>query len=422
MPPPEEDRVLGAFAGLAVGDAAGWPAARHRSLRLAPWSRRLHRELDAFAEERQVTTLPVPFALNQPVEPLALGPSDDAEWLAWTATTIHEDRAEAFGRLARRDDLRARISVWSALDNLAAGLGPPASGHDNPHFFDDAAAVRAVAFGAAGMDPVADAEVTNSGDGVLGAVAIATAVGALVRGAPMREAVDAAVAVLPEDTAIGHAARTAVAVARKHGDPFAAVPALDAALLDHVYSYGVAAAETVPIALALADAAMPGEGASGSARSFTRSSTRSSTGGRGAGEAFGAAVSAAACLASVADSAPALTGALAGAYAGYAALPEAWRESARTLAGCCLPELAGTDLVAVARTLASGGPARSAPEQEGAAQEGAALDGARQHGVAKDGQTGSGTTQSGSTDSGSTDSGSTDSGSTDSGSTRRGTA
>ncbi|WP_433354743.1 ADP-ribosylglycohydrolase family protein [Microtetraspora malaysiensis] len=328
-PPPEEDRILGAFAGLAIGDAAGWPAARHRSLRLAPWSRRLYRELDAFAEERQVTTLPVPFALNQPVEPLALGPSDDAEWLAWTAATIHEDRAEAFGRLARRDDLRARISVWSALDNLAAGLGPPASGHDNPHFFDDAAAVRAVAFGAAGMDPVADAEVTNSGDGVLGAVAVATAVGALVRGAPIREAVDAAVAALPEDTAIGHAARAAVAVAREHGDPFSAVPALDAALLDHVYSYGVTAAETVPIALALADAA---------------------------GAAFGAAVSAAACLASVADSAPALTGALAGAYAGYEALPRAWRETARTLAGCCLPELAGTDLLDVARTLASGGP------------------------------------------------------------------
>ncbi|MBX6385633.1 MAG: ADP-ribosylglycohydrolase family protein [Microbispora sp.] len=325
------DRVRGAFAGLAAGDAAGWPAGRHRSALLAGWSRRLHRELDVFAEEHQVTTLPVPFALNQPVAPLAIGPSDDAEWLAWTALTIHEDRAEAFGRLAGRGDVRARISVWAALDNLAAGKRPPASGHDNPHHFDDAAAVRAVAFGAAGLDPLEDAQVTNAEDGVLGAVATARAVAALVNGAPMGEAVEAALGALPADTAIGHAARAALAAARAAGSPFAAVPALDAAVLDHVYSYGVAAAQTVPIALALADVA--------------------AAGGTPA-EAFGAGVSAAACLAPVADSAPALTGALLGCAAGCDALPAAWRERVRTLAGCCLPELAGTDLLDIAGRLA----------------------------------------------------------------------
>ncbi|MFC6005371.1 ADP-ribosylglycohydrolase family protein, partial [Streptomonospora nanhaiensis] len=178
------DRIRGAFAGLAIGDAVGWPAGRHRFALLAPWTRRLGRELDLFAEEHRVTTLPVPFALNQPVAPLAMGPSDDAEWLAWTALGIATDRAEAFAALAGRDDIRARISVRTALDNLARGLGPPHSGHDNPHFFDDAAAVRAVAFGAArpgrpeaaADDARADAEVTNSGDGVSAARAMAAAV------------------------------------------------------------------------------------------------------------------------------------------------------------------------------------------------------------------------------------------------------
>uniref|UniRef100_UPI001965736F ADP-ribosylglycohydrolase family protein n=1 Tax=Nonomuraea lactucae TaxID=2249762 RepID=UPI001965736F len=168
------DRIRGAFVGLAVGDAAGWPAARHRAALHAPWSRRLHRELDAFAEERRVTTLPVPFALNQPVAPLAIGPSDDAEWLAWTALTIDRPRAEAFRELG--PEIRARISVAAALDNLARGVEPPASGHDNPHHFDDAAAVRAVAFGALGRDPTPDAQVTNAGDGLLGARAVAEAV------------------------------------------------------------------------------------------------------------------------------------------------------------------------------------------------------------------------------------------------------
>ncbi|MFI6495801.1 ADP-ribosylglycohydrolase family protein [Nonomuraea typhae] len=312
------DKIKGAFIGLAVGDAAGWPAARHRAALHAPWSRRLHRELDLFAEEHRLTTLPVPFALNQPTAPLAVGASDDAEWLAWTVLTLDRPRAEAFGELAGRADIRVRISVAAALDNLAKGVKPPASGHDNPHFFDDAAAVRAVAFGALGRDPVPDAQVTNAEDGVLGAKAVAAAVHAAVSGAAVGEAVEAALAVLPEDTAIGHNARLAVRIAREAGEPFGAVPALDSALIDHVYSYAVGAAQTVPIALALAEAA---------------------------GGALATAVPAAACLAATADSAPALTGAITGACGGYGAIPEGWITPVRTLAGCCLPELAGTDLL-----------------------------------------------------------------------------
>ncbi|MEU8106298.1 ADP-ribosylglycohydrolase family protein [Nonomuraea muscovyensis] len=316
------DRIQGAFVGLAVGDAAGWPAARHRAALHAPWSRRLHRELDAFAEEHRVTTLPVPFALNQPVAPLALGPSDDAEWLAWTALTIDRPRAEAFRELG--DGVRARVSVTTALGNLARGVEPPASGHDNPHHFDDAAAVRAVAFGALGRDPTEDAQVTNSGDGVLGAQAMARAVAEAVASGSATAAVRAALDVLPADTAIGHNARLALDVARAAADPFAAVPALDAALLDHVYSYAVGAAQTVPVALALTEAA---------------------------GGSLAAAVPAAACLAPLADSAPALTGALTGACGGLASIAEGWISTARTLAGCCLPHLAGQDLIALTAPL-----------------------------------------------------------------------
>jgi hypothetical protein len=305
-----------------VGDAAGWPAARHRAALHAPWSRRLHRELDAFAEEHRVTTLPVPFALNQPVAPLAIGPSDDAEWLAWTMLTIDRPRAAAFRELG---EVRARISVATALGNLARGVEPPASGHDNPHSFDDAAAVRAVAYGVLGRDPTEDAQVTNAGDGLLGALAMAAAVAEAVRSGSVGQAVEAALGVLPQDTAIGHNARVALAAARRAGDPFGAVPALDAALLDHVYSYGVGAAQTVPVALALAEAA---------------------------GGDLARAVPAAACLAALADSAPALTGALAGAAGGYEAIPEGWIASARTLAGCCLPSLAGMDLIELTKGIA----------------------------------------------------------------------
>ena len=105
-------RIEGLLLGLAAGDAAGWPAARHRAARMPEWTRRLTRELDTFAEQNATTTLPVPIALNQPPEPLRLGPSDDAEWAAFAA----EDRA------ARRRPVRC-----SAASAGTAGCGPPST-------------------------------------------------------------------------------------------------------------------------------------------------------------------------------------------------------------------------------------------------------------------------------------------------------
>ncbi|MFR9724844.1 ADP-ribosylglycohydrolase family protein [Streptomyces sp. MS19] len=370
--PGEPRRVEGLLLGLAAGDAAGWPSGRHRAARLPEWTRRLTRELDTFAEQNATTTLPVPIALNQPPEPLRLGPSDDAEWAAFTALAVlsappdgapppddgrvRAALAHAWQGLAdevaaatdRADEvesaqipMRARISVRAGLGNLAAGLLPPATGHDNPHYFDDAACVRATVLATVHPgDPDAaadlaefDARYTQDGDGVHGARAMAAAVAAALGGTPVDECVDAALRQLPEGTEIRRNALRAVglgraAVAARPGQPgnaFALVPVLEHEIVDHVYSYGIAAAETVPVALAVATAA--------------------------AG-AVAEAVPSAACLSRVADSAPALAGALTGVLGGAEALPATWRDSCRVLAGCALPALAGTDLVELAGRLA----------------------------------------------------------------------
>ncbi|MEV0095612.1 ADP-ribosylglycohydrolase family protein [Streptomyces sp. NPDC050738] len=348
-------RVEGLLLGLAAGDAAGWPAARHRAARMPEWTRRLTRELDTFAEQNATTTLPVPIALNQDPEPLQLGPSDDAEWAAYTATTLlhappgrirsaidlawRSFAAEIAAAADRAPEvesavlpLRARISVRAGLGNLANGLRPPATGHDNPHYFDDAACVRACALAVVHPgDPVAaaelaeyDARYTQDGDGVHGARAMAAAVAAALGGADPYEAVEAALAQLPESTEIGRNAAHAVKLARDAEGAFALVPRLEHEIVDHIYSYGIAAAETVPVALALTLA----------------------SGGR-----ITEAVPTAACLSRVADSAPALAGALTGALGGAAALPDTWRQACRTLVGCALPRLAGTDLVELAELL-----------------------------------------------------------------------
>ncbi|MFE9839512.1 ADP-ribosylglycohydrolase family protein [Streptomyces sp. NPDC005551] len=360
-------RIEGLLLGLAAGDAAGWPAARHRAARMPEWTRRLTRELDTFAEQNATTTLPVPIALNQPPEPLRLGPSDDAEWAAFAAEAVlRAGDGSALGDLSRERrmraaidlawnavagevaaaaerapevesavlPLRARISVRAGLGNLAAGLRPPATGHDNPHYFDDAACVRACVLAVAhpGDPRLAaelaefDARYTQDGDGVHGARAMAAAVALALTGAHVDACVTAALAELPAATEIGRNARHAITLARGADSTFGLVPLLEHQIVDHVYSYGIAAAETVPVALALATAA------------------------RGR---IAEAVPAAACLSRVADSAPALAGALTGALGGGDTIPAAWRDACRTLSGCALPRLTGTDLVELAGLLAA---------------------------------------------------------------------
>ncbi|MFJ7628155.1 ADP-ribosylglycohydrolase family protein [Streptomyces sp. NPDC097595] len=374
-------RVEGLLVGLAAGDAAGWPAARHRAARMPEWTRRLTRELDTFAEQNATTTLPVPIALNQPPEPLRLGPSDDAEWAAFAAGTVlaaavagsgpghprvgpdgvdgrvraavagawNSLAAEVAAAAARATEveaavlpLRARISVRAGLGNLAAGLRPPATGHDNPHYFDDAACVRAAVLAVVHPgDPHAaaelaefDARFTQDGDGVHGARAMAAASAEALGGADVDTAVTAALAQLPDGTEIARNAAHAVRIAREfageRAGAFALVPVLEHQIVDHVYSYGIAAAETVPVALALATAS------------------------RGD---IAQAVPAAACLSRVADSAPALAGALTGALGTIGSVPDGWRETCRILAGCALPRFAGTDLLELAGLLADTEPA-----------------------------------------------------------------
>ncbi|MET8215353.1 ADP-ribosylglycohydrolase family protein [Streptomyces hirsutus] len=370
VPPPQAPRIEGLLLGLAAGDAAGWPAARHRAARMPEWTRRLTRELDTFAEQNATTTLPVPIALNQSPEPLRLGPSDDAEWAVFAAEAVLRAGDDgALGDLSRERrtraaidltwnavagevaaaaqrapeiesavlPLRARISVRAGLGNLATGLRPPATGHDNPHYFDDAACVRACVLavahpgdpeGAAALAEF-DARYTQDGDGVHGARAMAAAIALALAGAGVGACVAAAVAELPEETEIGRNARHALRLAADTDGAFALVPLLEHQIVDHVYSYGIAAAETVPVALALATASQ----------------------GR-----IAEAVPAAACLSRVADSAPALVGALTGALGGGAAIPASWRESCRILSGCTLPRLTGTDLVELAGLLEAAQP------------------------------------------------------------------
>lgn len=337
-----KSRAAGALLGLAVGDALGWPSLYHRSHQLPAWTRRLRRELDAQTETTGAIRPPVPFSLNQPSDLLQLGPTDDAEWAAFTAKLLlttggrldDEVLTPAWLDLANRTEnpVKGGISVVAALSNLRLGLRPPATGHDNPHYFDDGGCVRAVAVGIAGAgDPAGaaalaerEAAVTNSLDGLWGARAIAAAVAAACGGATAEGAVVEAVAQLPPESWIARVVTEALTIATEQRPLFAALPILSDRIARGVYSYGTAAPETVALALAI---------------------VRLANGNLELG------ILAASAIVRTADSLPALVGAICGALSGEEAIPAPWRERCRTLQGICLPELAGTDLVDLAHRL-----------------------------------------------------------------------
>lgn len=332
------ERAVGCALGLAAGEASGWVATQHRSRVLPPWTRRLRRELDTFGEQNKLTTPAMPFSLNQPVDALQIGPADDAEWFVFTSDHLVSSGAKTAGGaveawlplVERRDEIWASIAAKSALDNLAKGTMPPISGHDQPHFADGSALPRSVAYGLFWSgDPMeaasyarADAQVTNADDGVWAAGAFAAAISAAASGASITETVEAAKSELPDDSLATRLATLALSLSVDCDSAYAIVPEIEAAFVDHVYSYPLGAAEYLAASLALVVAA---DGA------------------------YADAVAASACIARYADSVPALVGALCGALGSPP--PEAWAVRCDTLVGCCLPELAGRSVRAVTEEL-----------------------------------------------------------------------
>ena len=194
--------------------------------------------------------------------------------LAWNA--LADEVAAAADRAPEVESavlpLRARISVRAGLGNLAAGLRPPATGHDNPHYFDDAACVRAAVLAVvhpgdpgrrrrAGrvrrpLHPGRRRGARRARDGRGGRRRARRRGGRAPAWTPRWTSSPRA----PRSAATPlHAVRLARLrrrrPARPPGSAFALVPVLEHEIVDHVYSYGIAAAETVPVALALATAA-----------------------------------------------------------------------------------------------------------------------------------------------------------------------
>jgi len=323
-------RGRNALLGLAVGDAIGWPAMFHRSHLLPPWTRRLRREIDAQREDAGVLRVPIPFSLNQPPEAFDLFPTDDTEWAAWTMQNLRQHRCriekgwvtDAWLALEKQQ-VRGGVSTQAALQNLRMGVMPPLSGRDNPHYFDDGAACRAVPIGVAyagkpdqASDAAAvDASVTNFDDGLWTAGAVAAAVSVACAGGTRVSTIEAAVRVLPPDSWSRRVVEHALALAQQDLPLLALFPSLHE-IFSVEYSDGCVGPETLALSLAIVSRV---------------------------GEKFDEALTLAASFARTADAAPAIVGAIVGALAEGPPIPPQWEKPLQKLKGVALPFLAGTD-------------------------------------------------------------------------------
>lgn len=259
--------------GAAAAEAATWGAMFQRALLLPYWTRRKRREVEDAHDRAGSSEIPVPFALNQPTAALRAGPGPRTEWLVFQLRLLHElggsyDLVRALRAWrALSDELsdepseppRLSVSQRAALDHLQAGREPPISGHDQPHYFDDAACVRALAMAAVMHDRPQelltavrlDAAITNSEDGVWAAESVAVAVAAAAGGARPAAVVEAACARLPQGSWISQRARRALELAAAAEGPLDLALVLDRELSNAAYSYGDAAPDVLPMALAI---------------------------------------------------------------------------------------------------------------------------------------------------------------------------
>ncbi len=248
--------------GITAGEASSPMNADFRVYALPPKRVNRVRILAKLGDDDRTTTVPRPFTHAAPPSVLHPGAGENIEWFAFSARQhAHDLGLTEWRELADLEadpesGLRARIGTKLALQNLRKGAEPLQSGHDNAHYFDDIATVRALAavavHGSSGAVDAAeaDAAITHSLDGVWCARASATLFGALVDGAAAADAVALAVEQLPEDTWSRRMAESSLRVAADASGPMDRARRLSTQVGDFVYSYPIAAPETFGFLLA----------------------------------------------------------------------------------------------------------------------------------------------------------------------------
>ena len=248
------------LSGLILGEMLSWTNMYENSFLLPYWTRRKRRELETEHDTKGMLEQVLPFSLNVLPAPLYPGPGAKTEWFIFQLKMLVEvaigsaKHLRAWSELGAADaDTHLSISETSAVKNLQAGVYPPLSGQHNPHYFDDGACFRALAISCyveeALIETVTkDASISHAEDGVWAACAVA----AFAAGeGSVAARLTCALEQLPPDSWSARSAAQMLAHISPSQSPIEFARRLTGELPSYLYSYGNAAPETVPAALAI---------------------------------------------------------------------------------------------------------------------------------------------------------------------------
>jgi len=313
--------------GMAFTESLGLPASYYRVATLAPKRTSRMQGLEKFRTEHFQTNIPTPYTHAQ--SPLLLNPEPSvmSEWFAFSlyGYLSKSGTLEHWSTLLSQESrIRTRGGTKIALKNLAHGLLPPQSGHNNPHYFDDLATVRSI--GAALVPRVNradlltmvgnDSAITHSEDGIWCAQATASLLWDINRGTDLEAAISNSLDLLPHDSWSRQRAVQALEISNKSKSMTGLIMRLETEFIDHIYAYGIAAPDTFGLLIAHLNTAGSAAELVGSSFMHRRSL----------------------------EVLPALSGAFAGALYGDSWLPEGYVGSSVHLTGVSIPSLAGISL------------------------------------------------------------------------------
>jgi ADP-ribosylglycohydrolase len=321
------ERIEGAVFGLAFGDGIAEPSATNRLGILAPKRIMRMRLLSEYADQKKQTTRPIPYTHAQAGSLLNPSPSDDCEWFAFVVKYILSNKSSlnAWQELSRENEnIRARTGTKIALNNLANGLLPPNSGHDNPHYFDDIALARAGAIALIHFNNSAemlqriedDITITHSEDGLYCAISFAKFLAAILGGQSKAQAISDALNSLPKDSWSERLVTQALQISKGINNDFERAIALEEKFIEKIYAYPISAPETLGLLLAHFENTDTPERLINSALLHKRKL----------------------------DSLPPLAGLLSGIFYGASWLPQASKAPNIYLDGVCIPNLKGVTL------------------------------------------------------------------------------
>lgn len=332
-----EEKTKKTVYGLALGDSLSTYSATHRVSMLAPKRALRMRTLYEYADLQLQTTRPSPYTHAQPGYLLNPSPSDDSEWFVFSALALMRTDAsieESWIALAKiRSQVHGRTGTKIALRNLDQGSSTSHSGHDNPHYFDDIACIRAIA--ASILNPTSvsaavelatsDAVITHSEDGLWCAQATAAFFTSLFSGQSKETSVEVAIKQLPNDSWSKRLIEKALNVTEGISSPISRAMKLETESVDRIYSYAISAPETLSLLFAHVMNSDSAEELVLSTFLHKRNL----------------------------DSLPALTGAVASLIFDDPWIPSDFLGSPLILDGVCIPELKGTDLSEISLQLSA---------------------------------------------------------------------